>query len=147
MKEYYKYNILPIDRFKNNTNSNLYYSRFQNLAKKSFYYFNDRLYYIKENNSKKNEDGKFENIDNVIFKKIPFIFEIFPFIEKIHNIYGHIQPQKLSKIILKENFYMQGLDIIINKFCEKCPECNVNYFSKNISYYFSIFKYKLIYKN
>ena len=52
----------------------------------------DRLYFIKENNSIRYDDGSFEDIGEVVLKKIPFIYEILPFIEKIHNIYGHIQP-------------------------------------------------------
>ena len=82
------------------------------MAKKSFYLENDRLFYIKNINCQRYDDGSFENINEVELKKIPYIFEILPFIEKIHEAFGHIQPAKLSKLILKQNFYIKGLDII-----------------------------------
>ena len=48
MNNFYKYKIIPEERFNKTTNPRVYISRFNELAKKSFYYNNERLYYIKK---------------------------------------------------------------------------------------------------
>lgn len=46
MYDFYKYNILPEERFKKATNVSLYIMCFIELVKKSFLFENDRLYII-----------------------------------------------------------------------------------------------------
>ena len=63
---FYKYDILPDDRLNNTSNPSLYTIRFKELAKKSFYLYNDRLYYIKKCETVRYDDGTFEDNDKVI---------------------------------------------------------------------------------
>jgi hypothetical protein len=42
---FYKYGIIPEERFNNTTNPRVYINRFRELAKKSFYFSNERLYF------------------------------------------------------------------------------------------------------
>ena len=68
MYNFYKYIIIPEERFNNTKNPRVYINRFQELAKKSFYFDNDRLYYVKSYSCKRLEDGSFEDknkIDNI----------------------------------------------------------------------------------
>ena len=104
MYEFYKYNRIPEERIQNSSNASLYTIRFKDLAKKSFYLMNDRLYYIKHNNSQRFKDGSFEDLNKVELKKIPYIFEVLPILDSILQSYGHIQPHKLSKILLHKDF-------------------------------------------
>ena len=46
MFHFYKYGIIPEERFINTKNARVYVSRFKELAKKSFYINSDRLYFI-----------------------------------------------------------------------------------------------------
>ena len=97
MYNYYKYNILPEERFKNTSNLSIYTIRFKELAFKSFYLMNNRLYYIKSNNTKRLNDGNFQDINQVILKQIPYTYEIIPILDEIHNNYGHISYKTLAK--------------------------------------------------
>ena len=54
----------------------LYISRFKDLAFKSFDLESDRLYYIKHSETQRLENGVFVDINKVILKKIPYIYEI-----------------------------------------------------------------------
>ena len=73
---FYKYEIIPEERFNNTKNPGVYIKRFKNLAMKSFWLKNDLLYY--ECKCKRLENGEFEDLNKVILKKIPFIYEILP---------------------------------------------------------------------
>ena len=128
----YRYNILPENRINNPTNPSLYAIRFKELAKKSFYFNNDRLYYIKKCETVRYDDGSFENKDNVILKKIPYIYEILPSTDHIHDIYGHISFRNLSKKLLSTNFFIDNIDIITEKYTKEIPECYSNFHSKQI---------------
>ncbi len=44
---FYKYGIIPEERFNNTTNPRVYINRFREIAKKSFYFINEILYFIK----------------------------------------------------------------------------------------------------
>ena len=79
--------------------------------------------YIKKSNTVRLENGDFENIEDVELKKIQYIFEILPKIQNIHDSYGHISPKKISKILLENDFYMQGSEKVAEQFCKECPEC------------------------
>ena len=63
MFEFFKFNKLPEERFENTSNPSIYTQRFKELAIKSFYINNDRLFYIKKNNSVRYDDGNFEDIN------------------------------------------------------------------------------------
>ena len=128
----YRYNILPENRINNSTNPSLYAIRFKELEKKSFYFNNDRLYYIKKCETVRYDDGSFENKDNVILKKIPYIYEILPSIDHIHDIYGHISFRNLSKKLLSTNFFIDNIDILTQKYTKEFPECYSNFHSKQI---------------
>ena len=97
MYYFFKYDILPEERFNNTTNPSQYIKRFKELAKKAFYYNNDRLFYIKSSNSNRLANGEFEDINKVILKKIPFTYEILPKLEELHKINGHISYRTLEK--------------------------------------------------
>jgi len=56
---FYKYDIIPEERFNNTKNPGVYIKRFKNLAMKSFCLKIDRLYYIKECKCKRLENGDF----------------------------------------------------------------------------------------
>ena len=104
----YRYNILPENRINNPTNPSLYAIRFKELAKKSFYFNNDRLYYIKKCEIVRYDDGSFENKDNVILKKF-HIFMKYYLVLIIFMIYMDIY---LLEIYLK-NYYLQIFLLII----------------------------------
>ena len=132
MYMYYKYNIVPEERFKHTSNVSLYISRFKELAFKSFYLDADRLYYIKKIDTKRLENGEFEDKSKVILKKIPFVFEILPIINKFHLKYDHISFKTLAKKISDSDFYFNGIEIITEEFCKQCPICFSKYFSKKL---------------
>jgi len=67
---------LPNERLENTSNKYLYKNRIIILGWKKYYLDQDRLYYIKELNCKRNNDGSFEDINKVKIKKIPYTYEI-----------------------------------------------------------------------
>jgi hypothetical protein len=56
MFSFYKFNIIPEERFKSTSNPSQYTIRFKELAKKSFYVENNRLYFIKDNKTERLEN-------------------------------------------------------------------------------------------
>ena len=132
MYMYFKYNIVPEEIFKHTSNVSLYISRFKDLSFKSFYLDADRLYYIKKIDTKRLENGEFEDKSKVILKKIPFVFEILPTINKFHLKYDHISFKTLAKKISDSDFYFNGIEIITEEFCKQCPICFSKYFSKKL---------------
>ena len=72
-----KYNIIPEERFNLTSNPRVYINRFNELAKKSFYYENDRLYYIKKSETERLSNGKFVDINKVILKKYLIHMKLF----------------------------------------------------------------------
>ena len=74
MYNFYKYNIIPEERFQNTSNPSVYTIRFKELAFKCFYLQNNRLYFIKINNTIRLSDGNFEDINKVTLKQIPYIY-------------------------------------------------------------------------
>ena len=135
MYMYFKYNIVPEEIFKHTSNVSLYISRFKDLSFKSFYLDADRLYYIKKIDTKRLENGEFEDKSKVILKKIPFVFEILPTINKFHLKYDHISFKTLAKKISDSDFYFNGIEIITEEFCKQCPICFSKYFSKKLIKY------------
>ena len=85
MYNFYKYRIIPEERFNNTKNPRVYINRFQELAKKSFYFDNDRLYYVKSYSCKRLEDCSFEERNEVNLKRIPFIYQILPKLDELHS--------------------------------------------------------------
>ena len=67
MFSFYKFNIISEERFKTTFNPSQYTIRFKELAKKSFYLENNRLYFIKDNKTERLENGNFKDIDMRIF--------------------------------------------------------------------------------
>ena len=41
-----------------------------------------------------------------------------------------MNPKKLTKLLLKQTFYMQSIDIIVKQHCKEWPECYAKYFLK-----------------
>ena len=66
---FYKYNIIPEERFSLTSNPRVYINRFKELAQKTFYYENDRLYFIKKSETERLGCGNFVDINKVILKK------------------------------------------------------------------------------
>ena len=89
----YKYDIIPEERFNNTKNPGVYIKSFKNLAMRSFCLKNDRLYYIKECKCKRLENGDFEDLNKIILKKIPYIYEILPKLNEFHDNNGIFQAE------------------------------------------------------
>ena len=132
MYYFFKYDILPEERFNNTTNPSQYIKRFKELAKKAFYYNNDRLYYIKSSNSNRLANGEFEDINKVILKKIPFTYEILPKLEELHKINGHISYRTLGKKFLEDEYFIDNIELITKEYANQCPECYAKFFSRKI---------------
>lgn len=129
---YYKYNIIPEERFKNSSNVSLYLTRFKDLANKKFYMDGDRLYYIKQLDTYRLDNGQFVDINKVILKKIPYIYEILPKIKILHEQYGHISFKNLAKKFLETEYYLNGIEIITEEYSKQCAECYSKFFSKKL---------------
>ena len=97
MYNFYKYGIIPEERFNNTSNPRVYISRFKELTKKSFYYESDRLYFIKVNNSIRLSNWGFEDINKVQLKRIPYTYDILPKLDQSHEKNGHIAYRTLAK--------------------------------------------------
>ena len=132
MYYFFKYDITPEERFNKTTNPSQYIKRFKDLAKKSFYYNSDRLYFIKSCNCKRLPNGEFEDINKVIMKKIPFTYEILPKLEELHNINGHISYRTLSKKFLEDEYFIDNIELITKEYATQCPECYAKFFSRKI---------------
>ena len=130
MYNFYKYRIIPEERFNNTKNPRVYINRFQELAKKSFYYDNDRLYYVKSYNCKRLGDGTFEDLNKVNLKKIPFIYEILPKLDELHQDNGHIASRTLAKKFLDDEYYIDNIEVITKEYCSQCPECYSKFYSR-----------------
>ena len=129
---FYKYNIIPEERFSLTSNPRVYINRFKELAQKSFYYENDRLYYIKKSETERLSNGNFVDINKVILKKIPYTYEIIPLLDNIHKNNGHISFRTLSKKFLEEEFYIDSIDTITKEYTNQCPECYAKFYSKKL---------------
>ena len=132
---FYKYGIIPEERFNNTTNPRVYINRFRELAKKSFYFSNERLYFIKKSETNRLPNGNFEDINKVILKKIPYIFEIIPKIHEIHDQNGHISYRNLSKKFCEDEFYIDSIDLIAQEYLKQCPECYAKFYCKKMIKY------------
>ena len=77
MNNFYKYKIIPEERFNKTSNPRVYISRFNELVKKSFYYNNKRLYYIKKCETNRLPNGDFEDINKVILKKTLLLLKLY----------------------------------------------------------------------
>ena len=132
MYHFYKYGIIPEERFNKTSNPRVYINRFKELAKKSFYYDNDKLFYIKANNSVRLSDGGFEDINKVQLKRIPYTFEIIPKLNHLHEIHGHITYKTLAKKFLEDEFFIDNIEIITKEYTSQCPECYKNFYSRKL---------------
>ena len=132
MFHFYKYGIIPEERFINTKNARVYVSRFKELAKKSFYFNNDRLYFIKSCQTNRLSDSEFEDQNKVILKKIPFTYEILPELDELHGNNGHISYRTLAKKFLEGEYYIDNIEIVCKEYTTKCPECYSKYFSRKL---------------
>ena len=129
---YYKYDIIPEERFNNTKNPGVYIKRFKNLALKSFYLKNDRLYYIKECKCNRLENGDFEDVNQVVLKKIPLTYEIIPKLNELHDNNGHISSRTLAKKFIEDEFYIDNIELITKEYTNQCPECYSKYYSRKL---------------
>ena len=129
---FYKFNIIPTERLSKTSNPSQYTIRFKELALKNFYFENDRLYYIKESKTERLDNGNFLDKDKVIIKKIPYIFEVLPIINRIHNENGHISAKTLARKFMDGNNYLDGIELITEEFSKQCAECYTKFFSKKL---------------
>ena len=60
-------------------------------------------------------------------KKNTKIKEVLPELNKIHNIIGHGQKEKFKLLLKNNNFYMEGIDLLIEHFTNNCPICCTYY--------------------
>ena len=120
MFAFYKFDLIPEERFKNTSNPSQYTIRFKELTKKSFFLVNDRLYFIKDNNTERLD---FKDKEKVILKKIPFIYEVLPLLSEVHDKHGHISYKTLSKKFLESDYYLDGIEIITEAYSKECPQC------------------------
>ena len=132
MYNFYKYGIISEERFNNTSNPRVYISRFKELAKKSFYYESDRLYFIKVNNSIRLPNGGFEDINKVQLKRIPYTYEILPKLDQLHETNGHIAYRTLAKKFLEDEFFIDNIEIITREYTSQCPECYKNFYSRKL---------------
>ena len=132
MYYFFKYDITPEERFKQTTNPSQYIKRFKDLAKKSFYYNSDRLFFIKSCNCLRLPNGEFEDINKVILKKIPFTYEILPILDELHNANGHISYRTLAKKFLEEDYFVDNIELVTKEYSTQCPECYAKFFSRKI---------------
>ena len=77
MYNFYKYNIIPEERFQNTSNPSVYTIRFKELAFKYFYLQNNRLYFIKINSTFRLNDGNFEDITKLLLNKFLIYLKLF----------------------------------------------------------------------
>lgn len=132
MYNFYKNKELPEERFKSSSNISQSIIRFKELAKKKFILINDRLYFIKKSDTKRLEDGTFEDFNKVKLQKILYIFEILPYFDNIHKTYGHISANNVANKIKKQEVYFDGIEFLAESYSKDCPECYSKYYSKKI---------------
>ena len=89
-------------------------------------------YIIKDNKIEKLENGIFLDREKVILKKIPFIHEVLPIINRIHNENGHISYKTLARKFLEEDNYLDGIELITEEYFKECAECHAKFFSKKL---------------
>ena len=55
-----------------------------------------------------------------------------PILNEIHEKYGHISYKSLSKKFLDNEFYLDGIELIIEEYIKQCSECYVKFYVKKI---------------
>ena len=120
---------LPLERLNKTSNKSLYIKRFKEMAWKYFCVINNRLYYIKSLKYKRNDDGSIEENDENNIKKIPYIYEIYPYFKKLHDKNFHASKDSLIKLKEKLDIYLDSYEFIIEKIMNECPICYAKYFS------------------
>ena len=124
---------LPDQRLNESSNKYLYKSRFIELAWKKYYLENDNLYYIKKLNCVRLDDGGFEDKTKVILKRIPFIYEIYPYIKKIHDDNNHAPLYKIIDLVPSGPYYCDSIEFCCETIINLCPECIAKFNNKPIS--------------
>ena len=101
-------------------NKSLYIQRFKKMIADHYIIENERLKYKKR------------NIENSNYKTIPYIFEIYKKIDLLHIENNHINLNDFKNILVKSDFYMEGIDIILKEYYIKCPICYSKYYATKI---------------
>ena len=127
MFAYLKNNELPIERINKTKNPSLYRKRFIEMANKFYILKNNSLYYKTKNIINNNNGDDNNSNKEFIIKKIPKINEILPELVKTHFLVGHGQKDKFKSILKNSNFYLEGIDVIIDEYCRNCPYCATYY--------------------
>ena len=104
----------------NNKNKSLYITRFKKMIEEHYALVDDRLRYKK----RKKESSE--------FKTIPYIFEVYKKIDKLHKENNHLNLHDFKNILIKTDFYLEGLNVILKEYYLKCPECYNKYYARNI---------------
>ena len=65
-------------------------------------------------------------------KEIPYVYEIYPLIKKIHDENNHLIPFKLIDKIINSNYYFDSIDFIYENILKTCEECVSKYYNKKI---------------
>ena len=133
MYNFYKFNIIPLERLSKTSNPSLYTISFKELAYKNFYFENERLYFIKESKTERLNNGFFLDKEKVNIKKIPYIFEVLHILNRIHKENGHISSKSLARKFMEEDNYLDGIELITEEFSKQCPECYAKFFSKKLN--------------
>ena len=94
--------------------------------------YNSRLYYIKYFKGKRNNDGSFESDANLKLKKIPYVYEVYSYIQKLHDNNNHCPKDKLIKLKDTLDIYIDSLDFLIERYIRQCPVCITKYFSSPV---------------
>ena len=66
------------------------------------------------------------------FRTIPYIFEVYKKIDKLHKESNHINLHDFKNILIKTDFYLEGLEVILKEYYLKCPDCYSKYYARNI---------------
>ena len=102
------------------------------MAFKSFYFNNDRLYFIKNSSCKRLENGTFEDINKVNLKRIPYTYEIIPKLDELHKKNGHVAYRTLAKKFTEDEFFLDNIEIITKEYTNQCPECYAKFYSRKL---------------
>ena len=94
------------------------------------------MHYIIENQRLKYKKNIKDKSD---YKTIPYIHEVYEKIDKLHRELNHINFHDFKNKLLKTDFFMEGLDIIIKEYYKSCPECYSKYYANKIIKHLELF--------
>ena len=68
------------------------------------------------------------------FKTIPYIFEVYKKIDKLHKENNHLNLHDFKNILIKTDFYLEGSEVILKEYYLKCPDSYNKYYARNIMF-------------